>query len=286
MTLLKLSAAVCCLGISAGGASALTVTQNDSPTDLANTILGSGVTITSATLTGAADASGTFTGGGDSIGIDDGVILSTGDVTDAEGPNTADDTTTNFGTAGDADLSAIVGLTTYDAVRLDLTFTSDTGSVFFNYAFASEEYNEFTNSEFNDVFALLLDGTNIALVPGSSDAVSINTVNGGNPLGVGASNPGLFNNNDLDDGGPIFNIEYDGFTNVFTATGTGLGIGVEHTLSFVIADTSDAILDSAIFIQGGSLGGEPPDPVPLPAGAWLMLGGLGALTAVKRRKKS
>ncbi len=54
--------------------------------------------------------------------------------------------------------------------------------LFFEFVFSSEEYNEFVNSGFNDVFAFFVDGENIGFVPGTFDPVSIDTVNGGNPL--------------------------------------------------------------------------------------------------------
>ncbi|MEM6577133.1 MAG: choice-of-anchor L domain-containing protein [Pseudomonadota bacterium] len=284
------AASVAATILSTSSALALTVTTNTNASDLANSILGTGVTIISSSYTGAGASGGTFTNGG-VIGIDDGIILASGDVQDAPGPNQSDGQTTAFGTPGDADLNALIPQNTQDAAFLEITFTTDSGNIFFDYAFASEEYNEFTNSTFNDVFGLFLNGTNIALIPGTMTPVSINTVNGGNPFGTGASNSQFFNNNDLQDGGPFFDIEYDGFTDVFTASGTGLGTGV-NTLKFAIADAGDQSLDSAIFIKGGSLSDTDPDPdpnpnvVPLPAGFPLMLAGFGALAMMRRKKKA
>ena len=37
---------------------------------------------------------------------------------------------------------------------------------------------------FNDVFGFFLDGKNIALIPATESPVSIDNVNGGNPLGI------------------------------------------------------------------------------------------------------
>lgn len=241
----------------------LTVAATGDASTLAGTILGEGITIVGdPVFVGAASASGTFKGGiAAGIGIEEGIILTTGTATDALGPNESDGTSTANGQPGDAQLDALLtsGVTTQDAVSLTFTFRSTGGDVFFNYVFASEEYNEFTNSPFNDVFAFFLDGENIALIPGTNIPVTINNVNGGNPFGLDASNEDLFNNNDLTDGGPFYPFEYDGFTQVFTAQALGLSPGT-HTITLVIADASDQALDSAVFIQADSFSDTPTIP--------------------------
>ncbi|MGB1263816.1 MAG: choice-of-anchor L domain-containing protein [Cognaticolwellia sp.] len=263
----------------------LIVTQNDTASDLVDNILGSGITTSNLLNIGDANAFGTFTGGlSAGIGFDSGIMLATGDVNNAVGPNTEDDITTNFGTAGDTDLTAIAGGATFDAAILTFDFISDGGDLFFNYVFASEEYNEFVNEGFNDVFAFFLDGSNIALIPGTSTPVAIDTVNGGNPFGTNASNSQYFNNNDLDDGGPFFDIEYDGFTDMFTASVMGLSAGT-HTISMRIADSGDAILDSAVFIQAGSFTDTDPQdpPTSVPEPSTLLIFGLGLLGLASRK---
>ena len=249
----------------AAPASALTVTTTSDANVLTNTILGPGITIVgtptySANTTGG---SGTFSGGlGSGIGINSGIILTTGTAAGAVGPNNSD---------------SFTGSGTFS--QLDFNFTSAGGNVFFNYVFASEEYNEFTNSQFNDSFTLKVDGTNIALIPSTTTPVQINTVNGGNPFGTNASNPQYFVNNDLNDGGPFHNIQYDGFTKVFTAT-TTVGAGTHH-MEFFITDLGDSSLDSAVFVQAGSFS-ENETPVPLPATLLLMGAGLVAMGGYAR----
>lgn len=261
----------------------LVVNQNNNANQLVNNILGSGISTSNITSTGVSGAFGTFTGGTSAgIGIESGIMLSSGNIVDAVGPNSNDATATNHGTAGDNDLTQISGNLTFDAAILTFDFISDGGDIFFNYVFASEEYNEYVNSSVNDSFAFFLDGSNIALIPGTNTPVSINTVNGGNPFGSNASNSQFFNNNDLQDGGPFFDMEYDGFTDVFQASFIGLSAG-NHSISLKIADAGDSILDSTVFIEAGSLS-DTPTNIPEPAS--IAIFSLGLLGLSIRRVKN
>ncbi|BBD58316.1 hypothetical protein NIES2109_10890 [Nostoc sp. HK-01] len=259
------------LGLVTAPAQAVNITTSSEidPNVLVNNILGSGITISNATYQGASIASGTFTGGlASGIGIESGIILTTGNANLAVGPNTSESASRRNNLTGDADLSALIsGVKTFDASVLEFEFISTTGNLFFNYVFASEEYNEYVNSKYNDVFGFFLDGKNIALIPGTDTPVSINTVNGGNPFGNNATNPQLFNNNSLADGGAIYNLQYDGFTNVFSAQFKGLSEGT-HRLKIAIADVGDYRYDSAVFIQAGTFSSRPlqeeiPNPTPV-----------------------
>jgi hypothetical protein len=257
----------------------LVVTQNDTAGDLVANILGAGIATSSISNSGDANQFGTFTGGlSAGIGIESGIMLSSGSVSDAVGPNALDSTTTNFGGAGNAALTSLFGGVTNDAATLTFDFISDGGDLFFNYVFASEEYNEFVGTEFNDVFAFFIDGVNIALIPGTSTAVAINTVNMG-------SNSGLFNNNDLQDGGPFFNIEYDGFTDIFTASVLGLSAGT-HTISMAIADVNDNSWDSTVFIQAGSFSDTDTTDVPEPSTLAIFALSLMGLASRRFKKQS
>jgi uncharacterized protein (DUF2141 family) len=210
--------------------------------DLASTIAGQGVTISNVTLQGNAAQAGTFSGGlSAGIGIDRGVILSTGDIASAVGPNVSDSTSTDWSGAGDSQLDAIVApFTTNDAAVLQFDFVPSASVFTVRYVFASEEYLEFVNSEFNDVFAFYLNASNVALLPGTSTAITVNSVND-------STNSAYYRDNGL----PSYNIEFDGFTVVLTATAK-VNPGQQYHFKFAIADTSDGILDAAVFIEAGS----------------------------------
>ncbi len=68
----------------------------------------SGITINSASYTGANGASGTFEVGTDIIGIDRGILLTSGTVATALGPNDDDGAGKDNGRAGDAQLEALL----------------------------------------------------------------------------------------------------------------------------------------------------------------------------------
>ena len=269
-------------------AMAIIVTATDDADTLANNILGSGITISNATYFGSATQSGTFTD--DSVfNIGSGIVLTTGSSsTAADMTNNSDSTSIDSGTGGDADLDALIGGTTYNAAVLEFDFTTTGGDLFFSWAFASEEYNEFVGSSFNDVFAFFVDGVNIALAP-DAQVASINTINCGDPFVGAGPNCSSYNNNDLQDGGPFFATEYDGFTDALTASALGLGSGTHH-IKIAIADASDSSWDSAVFIKGGSFSDTDPsdgDPTDVPEPSILALLGLGlaGMTIVRRRKQ-
>jgi len=237
---------------------------------LASSIAGTGISVSNVTYTGANNASGLFSDGTSSgIGIESGVILTSGSAASAVGPNNSSSTSTNNGLAGNAALTTLSGNQTYDASILSFDFSFDSGiggDLFVNFVFASEEYNEYVNSSVNDVFAFYLNGVNIALLPDASP-VSIDTVNLG-------SNSGLYNDND----NGINDLEYDGFTDVFYLSALGLGAGT-HTMSFAIADGGDEVWDSGVFVQAKSFSNQ---PVPEPLGIILL--GLGLIGFTVRRK--
>ncbi len=104
---------------------------------------------------------GYFHKGTSNFPINEGLILSSGYVGDAAGPNNAYNLTREVGKPGDADLTTIVGATTYDAAVLEFDFIPAGNIVEFRYIFASEEYLEYCCSQFNDVFAFLLSGPGI-----------------------------------------------------------------------------------------------------------------------------
>ena len=246
----------------------LTVSSGQTANTLVGNLLGPGVTFSNATLTSVGTASGLFSTGVNptNIGIVQGVMLTSGSVGNAPGPNNSGSTTTNNNAPGDADLNAIVS-GTLDASTLQFDFIPQSAQISFNYVFASEEYPEFYCSSFNDVFAFLLSGPtpgggnyvkeNLAIVPGTSDFVTINNVGPGTCGGLNNSSQYVSNV-----GGTT--IEYDGFTNVFAATANVVA-GQTYTIKLAIADVSDRSWDSGVLLETGSFSSSSLSITPLNA---------------------
>jgi hypothetical protein len=211
-------------------------------TDLASALAGPGITVTNATYAGHESAGGTFTGGNGIIGLGSGVILSSGAISNVIGPNDFENTTSAFGTSGDTDLAALAGTSTSDAAVLEFDFLPTTSQVQFSYVFSSEEYNEFVNAGFNDAFGFFVNGTNCALVGGSTP-VSVDTINSG-------SNASLFIDNDTSVVSPL-DTEMDGLTVVLTCA-AAVNSGMTNHMKLAIADAGDSNLDSAVFLGANS----------------------------------
>jgi len=225
-----------------------------SPNDVAQALVSSSFTVSNATFTGAKIAGGTFTGGTQPLGFDSGVILSSGNIASVVGPNTRTNTTTSNGTPGDPDLDKLASFPTNDAAVLEFDFVPSTPTISFQYVFASDEYNEFVNTNFNDVFGFFINGTNCAVVGSPPKPVTINTINNGNPVGgTPNSHPELYRNNDFQAPNPApYDTEMDGLTKVLTCFAI-VHPGTNHA-KLAIADASDSIYDSDVFLKSGSIG--------------------------------
>jgi len=226
-------------------------TPGVNPTALAQNLAGVGITVNTVTYAGTAESSGLFQGGQTIIGFDEGVILSSGWAKDTIGPNSNDGMGRTLNTGGDPDLSALSGFPTFDRTVLEFNVVPQSNTLTFDYVFGSEEYNEWVHSNFNDVFAFFVNGVNCAHVPTTTQPVSINTVNGGNPFGSNPQHPEFYRNNDPNDPGATINTGADGLTTVFTCT-AAVNPGVNNHIKLAIADASDTIFDSYVFLRANS----------------------------------
>ncbi len=198
-----------------------------------------------------------------------GIVLSSGRVDELAdfGLNFA---STNWETPGDVDLDILSeqqgGDTSRDACVIEMDVFVATDQLEFEYVFGSEEYPEFVFSPggFNDIFAFLVSGPgivgdlglngqkNIAVLPGGSTPVEINSVNNQVNWQYYRQNEELGQQ-----------IVFDGLTSDFLGVKKTLTAKTSVTpcntyhLKLAIADRGDASFDSGVFIseiKGGTPG--------------------------------
>lgn len=225
-------------------------------------LMGEGAEAFNIQSTGAANQVGTFTCNNCGIGFPNGMIVATGNVAVANGPNNTGAGTLGGGNFGvsDPDLAMLVNSALHDAATVTFQFVAQSDSVSFNYVFASEEYPTFVNSTFNDVFGFFLSGpgingpftnnaVNIALIPGTNLPVSINNVNAGaNDMGCNNCQYYTVNTGNPDP----FTTQFDGFTVPLEAYYDQLICGETYTIKIAIADAGDTSYDSAVFFEANS----------------------------------
>jgi hypothetical protein len=102
-------------------------------------------------------------------------------------------------TVGDSSLNTLLAqlngtpAASYDAASLAISFKPAYQYIQLEYIFASDEYPEFVNLGYNDVFALQLNGQNVALLPNSTIPIAIDNVNCGNSRTDLTNLPGIQN---------------------------------------------------------------------------------------------
>ena len=221
-------------------------------------LAGSGVTISNiqSNLPATSDIYGSFScGSAANLGMESGLLLTTGVVANAKGPNSFSGTSTDNSLPGSTLLAPLTGGGEgFDASIVSFDIVSNTNTITFQYVFASEEYNEFVNLGYNDVFGFFISGPgitgsqNIAVLPNTNTPVNIDNINNG------LNSQYYLDNETQQVADPIrfANIEYDGLTVVLTATAT-VQPGSTYTLTLAIEDVGDGIYDSGVFIKGGSI---------------------------------
>ena len=230
----------------------------DDPNDCLE-ILDSTATISSSYW---ATTSGTFSGG--PLGFTNGIILSSGNVNQAIGPNNSSQTSTNYWQTGDTDYDAVHGLPTAngdnsdDCTVLYFKFIPHGPKINLDFIFASEAYYE-NMSTYPNGIAIFIQGPgfgaweNIALAPSTAGSpVNVTTINTTEPPGT---NGAYFVDN-------LFGTycEYDGWTVPITAEKDGLTPCQEYEMKIVVADVSNGNwtndhYDSAIFLRKHSMQG-------------------------------
>lgn len=192
-----------------------------------------------------------------------GIILSTGNVIDSEGPNRSNASTENY-TEGDAEIEYLTNSQSFDAAKIEFDFMSLTDSISFTFVFASEEYPEYVKKGVSDAFAFIITDhktgikTNLAKLPGSNIPITVDLVNSENNRNYFINNTHLYyavRNYTLEE--VKFNTEiqslfqFDGFTKPISI---GLRLSPYNLYHFkiVIADVGDRKYDSWVLLKGKS----------------------------------
>ncbi len=245
----------------------LITTPNSAGNLVQNVLLGTGVTVSNISYSGSGAAIGSFTANNTNLGLSSGVIITTGTISGADGPqgpNNTEGAGMDNGAGAYSPLTAIAGAPTFNAAIISFDFVPLSDSVEFRYVFGSEEYLEYVNHSqgYNDAFAFFIAGPgipggqqNIARLPNNQPVAIYNVHSAGTNVegtSFGPLNSQYYVNNN---GGST--IQYDGFTKVLTAK-SKVQCGETYRLIISIADAGDPVWDSGIFLEANSLTSKSP----------------------------
>lgn len=203
--------------------------------------------------TGSIHARGFFDAGTTNLPINAGIVLSTGKVVTLPTSSGGAFSSTAFNVSSyDPDLSALASGSLRDLSRLEFDLVPQSDTIRFFYIFGSEEYPEYVNASFNDIFGLFLSGgpeypttVNLALIPNTTIPISINTVN--------QNTNSAFFIPWYDLGGGFCDMDA---TTVLLEAKAAVTPGETYHAKIAIADRGDSSFDSAVFIGIQSLEGD------------------------------
>ncbi len=236
-----------------------------------NVLLGSGIQASNITYSGGSEQLGMLTGAEDSFSIPTGLVMSSDAAENLGCPSAFVQCTGCLGSGNsEPDLLAVANSvppligesfsvsSVNDVSVLEFDFTAAGDSIRFNYAFGSDEYETWINTQYNDIFAFFLSGpgingtysspaefpngaVNIAVVPDTDPALPITVSSVNSSL-----NSEYYVNNPSGQG-----ICINGYTASFTAE-HAVQCGETYHIKLAIADGSDTALESVVVIEQGS----------------------------------
>tara|TARA_B110000967_G_scaffold36795_1_gene36051 strand:- start:758 stop:3127 length:2370 start_codon:yes stop_codon:yes gene_type:complete len=288
------------------------VIDNNPPYDninylINNQLLGGGVTLVpllgptgfpptpylSPNYQGAPAQIGWFNAVNTSLGIDSGIVMSTGDIYNLDPINLGVGVTMPVPAVTDPDLlnvaQSVPGMigqsftvsSVNDIAILEFDFIPTSDSLNFKYAFGSQEYFAFENSQYNDVFGFFLSGPgisgpyyappivltvpptpnpfgsiNLAVVPNTVPPLPItisSVCNDPSAFPPAIMNPQYFVDNQ---NGLSTIADADGFTTILTASAL-VQCGEIYHIRLAIADGTDGGLSSYVWLEAGSFYSPP-----------------------------
>jgi hypothetical protein len=233
------------------------------PSQVATLLTGNGVVMSNVVITGDTSAFGNFTSVGSSLGMNGGLVITTGAAANVIGPNNSASQSACVGTTlNDPELMTIEPMATNDVCIIEMDCVPNDDTLYFNYVFGSEEHPEFVFSAFNDAFGIFVNGTNPA--GGNYTNTNMTVLPNGAPVCIDSVNATAnssyyVNNTDT-------MLQYDGLTTNLTAI-IPVVPGMTYHIKIIVGDAGDCIYDSGVFLQAGSFrcSGQPLDaPAPLP----------------------
>jgi gliding motility-associated-like protein len=235
-----------------------------------NVFLGSGVEILNISYQGTPQAVGVFNNASPFIGLERGIVLSTGSVRDIN-QNAAEQADGNTSQDGviDLQLEQLAGISVVDVAKFTIQFRPTSDTLRFRYVFASDEYPNLQCTSSNDAFGFFIQGTNpngpdynftnIALIPDPNSPrdflnlpVTINNINNGIVPSTGdPSRCDLGFSQYYNEVAPLDFPIFNGYLDVFTAEAIVVPCET-YTIKIVIGDGRDNGIDSAVFLEAKS----------------------------------
>jgi hypothetical protein len=209
--------------------------------------------------------------------FNEGIVMSTGAIisTDFAGDTVVVGNSPSVQTAdtcnsyGDIDLETITGFNINDQAVIEFDLVTTEAFLSYQYVFASQEYPEWVNTNFNDAFGFFISGpgitgpysspagfpdgsVNMAIVPGTADVpVAINSINMGG-FNCGSASTDCVNCQYYINNCDSSATQFDGLTTTLIAQ-RQVTPGLVYHLKLAIGDAADGALDSGVFLKRESL---------------------------------